>query len=329
MPSLQNAAPGANSSKFTALNPFTPFFAQPGDLDGSNENGDWMEQQVLSENMDRRLRLEERNGHAETTALYENNYSQSQSGPTTTAVSERQQSQQQKITASSRDNNSNSMTETKNDKDADDSDLEDDDDDDDLLEDDPALEAFRQRRLAEWKRAHEKAIENKAKGHGELRTITQDEFLPECCTGTSEYVAVHFFHNDFERCTIMDHHLKRIAPRHLTCKFVRINAEKAPFFVAKLNIKTLPTLIVFQNGKAIDRLIGFEGLFESSDSNSSSKNPDEFPTSSLGRWLERTGAMEYEGPDSDEEEDGEKDKKRSATKKGIRQGLYHAYNEDL
>ncbi len=29
MPSLQNAAPGAKSSKFQALNPFTPFLAQP------------------------------------------------------------------------------------------------------------------------------------------------------------------------------------------------------------------------------------------------------------------------------------------------------------
>ncbi len=183
-----------------------------------------------------------------------------------------------------------------------DEDNENDSDLDEFDDDDQALEAFRQRRLAEMKRTHAIVEGNKAKGHGEVRTISQDEFLPEC-TG-SKYVAVHFFHNDFERCKIMDHHLNIIAPLHLSCKFIRINAEKTPFFVAKLAIQTLPTLLVFKDGKTIDRLTGFDGLYVS-------KTPDRFPTSRLGVWLEKTGAIEYEGPDSDEENEGPSSRNKS------------------
>jgi len=95
-------------------------------------------------------------------------------------------------------------------------------------EDDPILDAIRQKRLLELKSAQAKRAEHLALGHGELRTITQDELLPEC-TGSSEWVAIHFFHKEFERCQIMDHHLKQVAPHHLSCKFLRIDAENAPF----------------------------------------------------------------------------------------------------
>jgi thiol-disulfide isomerase/thioredoxin len=123
-----------------------------------------------------------------------------------------------------------------------------DDDDEDWLNDDsdPDLQDIRQARIQQLKQSQAKHAENMAKGHGQYRTITQDEFLPECTS--SEYVAVHFFHDEFERCKIMDHHLKQIAPQHSACKFLRISAEKAPFFVHKLQIKTLPTLLVFHDG---------------------------------------------------------------------------------
>ena len=188
---------------------------------------------------------------------------------------------------------------------------------DEFDDDDQALEAFRQRRLAELKKEHVKDDQNMAKGHGEVRTITQDEFLPEC-NGSSKYVVVHFFHNDFERCKIMDHHLNIIAPLHLSCKFVRINAEKAPFFVAKLAIKTLPTVLVFKDGKTNDRLMGFEGL-------SDTKNPDQFATSRLGRWLESTGAIEYEGPDTDDEEVSPS----TRTQSGMLASQFQPYDEDF
>jgi len=162
-------------------------------------------------------------------------------------------------------------------------------DEDEFSDDgDPELEAIRLRRIREMKEEQSRRAESISKGHGQYRTISQDEFLSECC-GSSEYVAVHFYHDEFQRCKIMDHHLKIIAPECIRCKFLRIDAEKAPFFVTKLRIRTLPTLIVFQNGKAVDRLTGFEGL-------SDPKDPDKWHTGKLLKWLASTGAVEYREP---------------------------------
>jgi hypothetical protein len=48
------------------------------------------------------------------------------------------------------------------------------------------------------------------------------------------FVIVHFYHKDFERCKIFDMHLKSIAMNHTEAKFVTLDAEKCPFFIAKL-----------------------------------------------------------------------------------------------
>lgn len=198
-----------------------------------------------------------------------------------------------------------------------------DDDDDDAV-----LEAIRQKRLREMKKSHEIVAEQKSRGHGEVRTISQDEFLGECTS--SKYVVVHFFHEEFEKCKVMDHHLKILAsdPSHLSCKFVRIDAEKAPFFVVRLKIKTLPTVILFKDGKTTEKLLGFEGLTTVSSSRSSVVDNENFPTSRLGYWLESLGAIEYDGPDSDDEiNNNNNNKTRRSTPHGRnRNGVY---DEDL
>jgi len=60
----------------------------------------------------------------------------------------------------------------------------------------------------------------------------------------------------------MDQVLIEIAVAHKEVKFVKINAEKTPFFVRKLMIKVLPSVVFFQDGVAFDRLVGFQGLDE-------------------------------------------------------------------
>ena len=46
----------------------------------------------------------------------------------------------------------------------------------------------------------------------------------------------------------------------MTAKILIIKAEKSPFLVAKLKIKVLPFVLLYKNGKEIDRLVGFEQL---------------------------------------------------------------------
>ena len=178
---------------------------------------------------------------------------------------------------------------------------EDEDDDDDefdhlLNDDDNELQALRQARINQLKQQQSLRAQHVSLGHGSLRTITQDEFLPEC-TGSSRFVIVHYYHDDFERCKIMDYHLKIIAPEHLEAKFLRIDASKAPFFVNKLRIQTLPALLIFENGKEIGRLTGFDGLAMDK------KKPDEWHTGRLQEWIASVGAIQYERPSREAEEE--------------------------
>lgn len=179
------------------------------------------------------------------------------------------------------------------------SDSSDDDDEFDHLldaDDDDALQAIRMARIAQLKQHQSQRATNLSLGHGSYRTITQDEFLPEC-TGSSKYVIIHFYHDDFERCKIMDFHLNIVAKEHLEAKFLRIDAGKSPFFVAKLRIQTLPALLVFDEGKEIGRLAGFDGLAKDR------KKPDEWHTGRLEEWISDFGAIQYDRPTEEIEEE--------------------------
>ena len=144
--------------------------------------------------------------------------------------------------------------------------------DDDLDDDfdpeaDKILQKMRQDRLSQ-----QKTTQNKENfWPGEYREIVEEEFLPYVTK--NKYAVVHFFHNDFERCKIMDKHLRLIASQHNETAFVSLNAEKAPFFIAKLAIKMLPTLCLFDNGVLIEKIVGFANL----------GNNDEFKTWELSR----------------------------------------------
>ena len=152
------------------------------------------------------------------------------------------------------------------------------------------LENLRQRRLEELKNSRKELQENLSlRGHGEYSEITQDEFLPKVTA--SKQVICHFYHKDFQRCKILDHHLRLLARIHPETKFVCIDAEKAPFFIERLAVKTLPTILLFRDGINFERILGFEGI----------SNKDDFPTSALARRLLRSNMIE---PKNNDEESG-------------------------
>lgn len=100
-------------------------------------------------------------------------------------------------------------------------------------DEDADLRRIREQRLRQMKNAHKEKLENLGKGHGQYREVTQDEFIAEMTS--SNRVICHFYHRDFPRCKIMDHHLHKLAQTHVEAKFVKINAEKTPFFVEKVD----------------------------------------------------------------------------------------------
>ncbi|KAG1334533.1 thioredoxin domain-containing protein PLP3A [Cocos nucifera] len=166
----------------------------------------------------------------------------------------------------------------------------------DELMDDPELEKLHAERIAALKKEFEKREVLKGQGHGEYREITEGDFLGEV-TG-SEKVICHFYHREFYRCKIMDKHLKALAPLHIDTKFIKLDAENAPFFVTKLAVKTLPCIILFKNGIAFDRLVGFQDL----------GSKDDFITRTLENLLKRKGIIdERKGDDNDKDADDDTD----------------------
>ena len=83
-----------------------------------------------------------------------------------------------------------------------------------------------------------------------------------------QFVLIHFFHPDFHRCQIMDARLsvsivfliegsklikQEIAPKYRHTLFVRASVADSLFLVAKFEVKILPCVMSFVNGKCVDR----------------------------------------------------------------------------
>lgn len=154
--------------------------------------------------------------------------------------------------------------------------------------DDDSLEALRERRRKQMREAQAKREKHRALGHGTYDEIAEDEFLKTVTS--SERCIVHFYHRNFERCKIMDMHLGKCARKFFGTRFVKLDSEKAPFFVDKLKVRTLPCVIVFSDGVAKGRQVGFNGL----------EGGDELSTSTLAFALKELGGMEEDFGEGDE-----------------------------
>ena len=121
------------------------------------------------------------------------------------------------------------------------------------VEDD--LDVIRARRLAELKRLSELEGKLRGLGHAEYTEIDESEFLNAVVK--SPRAVVHFYHRDFARCKAVDKNLAIVAPAVIGTRFLKINAEKCPFFIEKLSIKVLPTILYFIDGKTVHRVTGF------------------------------------------------------------------------
>ncbi|PRQ47524.1 putative thioredoxin-like protein [Rosa chinensis] len=180
---------------------------------------------------------------------------------------------------------------------------------DDLM-DDPELEKLHADRIAALKREAEKREALKRQGHGEYREITEGDFLGEV-TG-SEKAICHFYHREFYRCKIMDKHLKTLALKHVDTKFMKLDAENAPFFVTKLGVKTLPCVIIFRKGVAVDRLIGFIDM----------GGKDDFSTRALEVVLIKKGII------SEKKEEDEDDDYLEGGRRTVRSSVNHDSDSD-
>jgi thioredoxin-like negative regulator of GroEL len=196
---------------------------------------------------------------------------------------------------------------------------------DDLL-DDPELERLHAERLAALKaQAEERLMEKRGHtqsqvgGNGRVDVVSEGEFL-EIVTNTPN-VLVHFFHHDFLRCKIMDKHLGTLANKYIrSTRFIKVSAPESPFFTEKLQVRTLPCLLSFVNGIAVDRVVGFDELGAKDDfSTAVLEKRLALKSSVLNKPRPLTSTANASASASDEEDD--EDDKRYGSKTTIRYGL--------
>ena len=174
------------------------------------------------------------------------------------------------------------------------------------LFDDPELERLHGERLVKLKEEREKRAAMEQRGHGTYEGVSEASFL-EISTTTDKVVA-HFWHPEFERCKIVDKHLKVLSAKYFETRFVKVSVEQAPFLVDKLQVRMLPCVITFQGGIAGERLVGFEKL----------GNRDDFDTASLEKLLLEWRAVEPPVP-VDSDQDG--------VESTIRKGFFQRMNK--
>ncbi|KAL8855195.1 MAG: hypothetical protein Q9221_000101 [Calogaya cf. arnoldii] len=152
----------------------------------------------------------------------------------------------------------------------------------DALEDDPALDSFREQRLQQLHEEFNKAKLFRNQEHGNYTEINDEKALMDIVNTGADLCLVHFVKSDFHRCGIMNRHLEELAPLHFETRFLRINVENAPFLVTKLKVQVLPCVVAFKKGVSVDRIIGFEGLGYTEDT---------FSTQDLERRLLQSGSL--------------------------------------
>jgi hypothetical protein len=173
---------------------------------------------------------------------------------------------------------------------------------DELMEDEE-LQKLHEERIARLKAEREKRNQQAQKGHGTYTEISEGEFL-EIVTQT-DYVVCHFFHREFERCKIMDKHLATLAHKYFNTRFIKLSAPESPFFTVKLNIKTLPCVVAFKKGVAVERVTGFEGL----------GGKDDFSTAALEDTLLALGVVTL--PERDREDEDRLDGPGKSVRKSV------------
>mmetsp|Transcript_26853 Transcript_26853/g.42942 ORF Transcript_26853/g.42942 Transcript_26853/m.42942 type:complete len:182 (+) Transcript_26853:46-591(+) len=117
------------------------------------------------------------------------------------------------------------------------------------------LEELRRKRLEQMKNQAAHKQKKLASGHGAYEMIDEKDFFD--AAKKSDRMVVHFWRESTWRCEIMDKHLKQLAPKHWNTRFVKINAEKAPYLSEKLHIWCLPSLVLCKEGKTDHTIVGF------------------------------------------------------------------------
>mmetsp|Transcript_27174 Transcript_27174/g.35626 ORF Transcript_27174/g.35626 Transcript_27174/m.35626 type:complete len:231 (+) Transcript_27174:259-951(+) len=180
------------------------------------------------------------------------------------------------------------------------------------------LREIRKQRLIKQQSERQEWLSN---GHGRYMELgDQQEFFD--ATKKSKRIVAHFYRAATERCQIVDAHLQKLCVTHLETRFVKIDAEKSPFLVERLNIFMMPTILCIKEGKVEHHIRGFDEM----------GGIDDFSTEVMAYVLSTHGLLNYDGgmpepPDSPEDRGDGPLSFHVSKKNPIRDGD-HEYNSD-
>ena len=73
----------------------------------------------------------------------------------------------------------------------------------------------------------------------------------------NKLVVVDFFAMWCGPCRALSPYIDELAINHHHILFAKVNIEETPVIANELDIKSLPCVIIFENGKEIHRVVGF------------------------------------------------------------------------
>lgn len=118
---------------------------------------------------------------------------------------------------------------------------------------------IRKKRIEEMKA---KALEKETwrrNDHGVLTTISdQKEFFD--AVKKSKRVICLFFRDSNKWCDVLGDHFKVLAEKHMESRFIKVNAEKSPFLVERLNVWMMPTIVCCKEGKVHAQFNGLDQI---------------------------------------------------------------------
>ena len=156
-----------------------------------------------------------------------------------------------------------------------------------LDEDD--FEALRQKRKIELQKKLRQEQDWKQLGHGRYMEVNDTkEFFN--AAKKSQRLVVHFFRGVTPRCQIVDAHFTKLAETHVETRFLKIDAEKNPFLVERVEIIVMPTIVLIKEGRTEHSIRGFDEF----------GGTDDFSSQDMAYILSTHGMLNFEIDRSEE-----------------------------
>lgn len=118
---------------------------------------------------------------------------------------------------------------------------------------DPEIEKIKQRKLAEMLKQQSDVM---AQAQISVTDLDQTNFDQTVSVGL---VLVDFWAEWCGPCKSMHPIFDRMSKKYRHIKFARVNVDKCQDIAMRFAVQSIPTFIMFKNGKLVDRMVGAVG----------------------------------------------------------------------